>query len=110
LAIARALIKRPKILIFDEATSALDPQTAEYFAATVNQLRGKISMLFITHALPKSLRVDEVVRIGGERPTVVGVASGEAGKDATPEAAPGTHQTPGKATPKTTHPEHGDLT
>ncbi|MES9899664.1 MAG: ATP-binding cassette domain-containing protein [Sedimenticola sp.] len=71
LAIARALTKRPKILIFDEATSALDPETAEHFATTVNQLRGKISMIFITHALPKSLQVDEVVRIGGERATVL---------------------------------------
>ncbi|MES9884198.1 MAG: hypothetical protein ABW185_25410, partial [Sedimenticola sp.] len=60
-----------KILIFDEATSALDPETAEHFATTVNQLRGKISMIFITHALPKSLQVDEVVRIGGERATVL---------------------------------------
>ncbi|MES9882753.1 MAG: hypothetical protein ABW185_17945, partial [Sedimenticola sp.] len=60
-----------KILIFDEATSALDPETAEHFATTVNQLRGNISMIFITHALPKSLQVDEVVRIGGERATVL---------------------------------------
>ncbi|WP_218122632.1 peptidase domain-containing ABC transporter [Propionivibrio dicarboxylicus] len=67
LAIARALLKRPRILVFDEATSALDPETAEHFAATINQLRGKVTMLFITHALPKSLQVDEVVRIGGER-------------------------------------------
>ncbi len=74
LAIARALLKRPKILIFDEATSALDPQTAEHFAATVNQLRGKVTMLFITHALPKNLQVDEVVKIGGDKPTVVGLA------------------------------------
>ncbi|MES9858580.1 MAG: peptidase domain-containing ABC transporter [Sedimenticola sp.] len=71
LAIARALTKRPKILIFDEATSALDPDAAEHFATTVNQLRGNISMIFITHALPKSLQVDEVVRIGGERATVL---------------------------------------
>jgi subfamily B ATP-binding cassette protein HlyB/CyaB len=70
LAIARALLKRPKILIFDEATSALDPQTAEHFATTVNQLRGQVTMLFITHALPKNLLVDEVVRIG-ERVTVL---------------------------------------
>lgn len=74
LAIARALLKRPKILIFDEATSALDPQTAEHFATTINQLRGKVTMLFITHALPKNLNVDEVVRIGGDKPTVVGLA------------------------------------
>ena len=71
LAIARALLKRPKILIFDEATSALDAQTAEHFAATVNQLKGKVTMIFITHALPKSLNVDEIVRISDERITVL---------------------------------------
>jgi subfamily B ATP-binding cassette protein HlyB/CyaB len=65
LAIARALLKRPKILIFDEATSALDSETAEHFAVTINALRGKVGMLFITHAKPASLEVDEVVRLGG---------------------------------------------
>jgi ATP-binding cassette, subfamily B, bacterial HlyB/CyaB len=65
LAIARALLKRPKILIFDEATSALDSDTAEHFAVTINALRGKVGMLFITHAKPASLEVDEVVRLGG---------------------------------------------
>ncbi|MDP2238556.1 MAG: peptidase domain-containing ABC transporter [Burkholderiales bacterium] len=58
LAIARALLKRPKILIFDEATSNLDSATAEIFAKTVNQLKGKVTMLFITHRAPASLRVD----------------------------------------------------
>ena len=69
IAIARALLKRPKILIFDEATSALDGETAESFAKTINQLKGKVTMLFITHALPKALRVDGVLRIdqGGAR-------------------------------------------
>jgi subfamily B ATP-binding cassette protein HlyB/CyaB len=64
LAIARALLKRPKILIFDEATSNLDHETAEHFAKTVNALKGKVTMLFITHALPKALVVDDVIRIG----------------------------------------------
>lgn len=69
LAIARALLKQPRILIFDEATSSLDSNTAEHFAATINQFKGKVTMVFITHALPKNLHVDEVVRIG-ERLTV----------------------------------------
>jgi ATP-binding cassette, subfamily B, bacterial HlyB/CyaB len=57
------LLKKPKILIFDEATSALDAQTAEAFAATINRLKGKVTMLFITHAMPRGLEVDSVLRI-----------------------------------------------
>jgi subfamily B ATP-binding cassette protein HlyB/CyaB len=68
LAIARALIKQPKILIFDEATSSLDVATAEHFCATINQLKGRVTMLFITHALPKNLQVDEIVQLGVPRP------------------------------------------
>jgi ATP-binding cassette, subfamily B, bacterial HlyB/CyaB len=89
LAIARALLKRPKILVFDEATSALDPPTAEHFAATINQLRGKVTMIFITHALPPNLRVDEIVRIGGER---ISILAGE-------NAAKPTHPSPEPARP-----------
>ena len=71
LAIARALLKQPKILIFDEATSSLDATTAEHFAATINQLRGKVTMLFITHALPQALQVDKLIHIGREEPSIV---------------------------------------
>jgi ATP-binding cassette, subfamily B, bacterial HlyB/CyaB len=63
LAIATAFLKNSKILIFDEATSSLDAQTAEYFVQMINQLKGKVMMLFITYALPKILMVDEIVRI-----------------------------------------------
>ncbi len=64
IAIARALLKRPSILVFDEATSALDAPTAEHFAQTINALRGKVTMLFITHGLPKGLHVDAIYRLG----------------------------------------------
>lgn len=64
MAIARALLKQPKILVFDEATSSLDSETAEHFAATINQLKGKVTMLFITHVLPRALLVDKIVEIG----------------------------------------------
>jgi len=66
-AIARALLKRPKILIFDEATSSLDQPTAEQFARTVNQFKGKVTMLFIAHQLPNGLQVDEVIKLGGHQ-------------------------------------------
>jgi subfamily B ATP-binding cassette protein HlyB/CyaB len=76
IAIARALLKRPRILIFDEATSGLDPHTAEQFARTVNQFRGRVTMLFISHQLPKSLQVDRVVTVG-QRGTRIGVVGDE---------------------------------
>jgi len=67
IAIARALLKQPKVLIFDEAVSNLDQQTAEHFAQTVNKLKGKVTTLFITHQLPKGLQVDEAVVLGREK-------------------------------------------
>ena len=74
LAIARALLKQPKILIFDEATSSLDLATAEHFCATLNQLKSKVTMIFITHALPKNLQVDEIVHIGAVSPVSANAA------------------------------------
>ncbi|MFO1401333.1 MAG: peptidase domain-containing ABC transporter [Steroidobacteraceae bacterium] len=64
LAIARALLKGPRILIFDEATSSLDPLTAEQLGRTISALKGRVSILFIAHQLPRSVAVDHVVRIG----------------------------------------------
>jgi subfamily B ATP-binding cassette protein HlyB/CyaB len=66
IAIARALIKRPKILIFDEAVSNLDQHTAEHFAKTINQLKGQVTMLFITHQIPRGLQVDEIIELGDD--------------------------------------------
>ena len=70
LAIARALLKGPKVLIFDEATSSLDAHTAEQIGRTINSLKGRVTILFIAHQMPKTLVVDHTVRIG-EKLTVV---------------------------------------
>jgi subfamily B ATP-binding cassette protein HlyB/CyaB len=71
IAIARALLRRPAILVFDEATSGLDVDTAAAFARTVNRLRGKVTLLFIAHHVPPELVVDHVVRLAGPRRTRV---------------------------------------
>jgi len=63
LAIARALLKRPRILVFDEATSNLDAHTAELFAKTIGTLKGQITLIFITHQLPATLAFDRVIRL-----------------------------------------------
>ena len=68
IAIARALLKRPRVLIFDEAVSNLDLQTAEHFARTINQLKGLATIVFITHQIPRGLHVDEVFTLGGRHP------------------------------------------
>ena len=69
LAIARAMLKRPKVLLFDEATSSLDPHTAERFAQTVNKLKGVATIVFIAHQVPKGLAVDELLTLGAEKAT-----------------------------------------
>jgi len=66
LAIARAMLKRPRVLIFDEATSSLDQATAEKFAQTVNKLNGAATILFIAHQVPRGLAVDEMFVLGAE--------------------------------------------
>ncbi|MCB5184522.1 peptidase domain-containing ABC transporter [Methylobacillus gramineus] len=66
IAIARALLRQPRILVFDEAVSNLDPHTAEQFAQTINRLKGKVTIIFITHQLPKALQVDEAILLGKE--------------------------------------------
>jgi subfamily B ATP-binding cassette protein HlyB/CyaB len=63
IAIARALLKRPRVLIFDEATSSLDPAVAEQIAATIARFRGKVTILFITHRIPSTLAPDRVVEL-----------------------------------------------
>lgn len=49
---------------YAQAISNLDQQTAEHFVQTINRLKGKVTMIFITHQVPKGLQVDEVVNMG----------------------------------------------
>ena len=41
------------------------PQTAKHFTSAINRLKGRVTMPFITHELPKSLVVCETTGRGG---------------------------------------------
>jgi len=68
IAIARALLRRPRVLLFDEATASLDRETAEALGRTISRLRGKVTMLFIAHQVPESLAIDVTARLEPNRP------------------------------------------
>jgi ATP-binding cassette subfamily C protein len=67
IAIARALVREPRLLIFDEATAALDKQGEAAVWRTVAGLRGRTTVVAISHQ-PALLEVaDRVFRIEGGR-------------------------------------------
>ena len=49
IALARALATNPKILILDEVTSALDPETEAEIVNNIASLRGRYTIIAITH-------------------------------------------------------------
>jgi ABC-type multidrug transport system fused ATPase/permease subunit len=61
IAIARALMRDPRILILDEATSALDSVTERHIQAVVDQLRGTRTVVIIAHRLSTVRNVDEIL-------------------------------------------------
>lgn len=69
--IARALYKRPEILVLDEATSALDNDTEKAVMQAIEHLYGKITMLVIAHRLTTIEKCDEIYKIDKEQITKV---------------------------------------
>ena len=61
IAIARALMRDPRILILDEATSALDSVTERSIQDVVDQLRGTRTVVIIAHRLSTVRNVDEIL-------------------------------------------------
>jgi ABC-type transport system involved in Fe-S cluster assembly fused permease/ATPase subunit len=60
-AIARVILKRPKILIFDEATSALDTKTEREIQDSLDQVSADRSTLIVAHRLSTVVNADEIL-------------------------------------------------
>ncbi len=63
LCIARALVRQPRLLILDEATSALDPRSEAAICETLEALRGRITILAISHQTGLASVADRVLRL-----------------------------------------------
>ena len=63
LAIARALIQKTEIILFDEATSALDNETQELIQESIENMKGKYTILIIAHRLSTIKNSDKIIFI-----------------------------------------------
>lgn len=61
--IARALYRKPEVLVLDEATSALDTETEAAVMEAIDSLQGKMTMLIIAHRLTTIKNCDIVYQV-----------------------------------------------
>lgn len=61
IALARTLLKKPKILLLDEPTSALDAESQAIIVHTLSQLRGSVTMVIVGHRLSTIQQADKIV-------------------------------------------------
>tara|TARA_B100000767_G_scaffold275731_1_gene314792 strand:- start:2684 stop:4426 length:1743 start_codon:yes stop_codon:yes gene_type:complete len=63
LAIARAIIKRPKILILDDSLSAVDTETEEKILSNINNISKNITLIIATHRVSSAKNCDKILII-----------------------------------------------
>ena len=66
-AIARVILKAPKMLVFDEATSALDTKTEREIQASLAEISADRTTLVIAHRLSTIVDADEILVLDGGR-------------------------------------------
>jgi ATP-binding cassette subfamily B protein len=58
--LARALYKKPKLLILDEATSAMDRHTEKFILDLLYKLKTEICILWVTHKIESARLADRI--------------------------------------------------
>ena len=66
-AIARVVLKAPKILVFDEATSALDTKTEREIQASLAEISADRTTLIIAHRLSTIVEADQILVLDNGR-------------------------------------------
>ncbi|XP_018651783.1 putative multidrug resistance protein 1, 2, 3 (p glycoprotein 1, 2, 3) [Schistosoma mansoni] len=61
IAIARALVRKPKLLLLDEITSAMDPENERYIQNLLTELSQDCTYLLVTHRLLSTTQVDQIL-------------------------------------------------
>jgi ATP-binding cassette subfamily C protein len=61
--LARAILKRPSILVLDEATSALDSENERLIQEALDRLKGSMTIIVIAHRLSTIRNADQVIVI-----------------------------------------------
>jgi len=64
LAIARAMMKKPDIIVYDEATSSLDSITEQNILAALNKITENRTTIVIAHRLSTVMHCDEIIVLG----------------------------------------------
>jgi len=72
LAIARALVSDPKVLILDEATSALDPESEALVNANIQRIAKGRTMVIVSHRLSSLLDCDLIMVLDRGRTIDIG--------------------------------------
>jgi ATP-binding cassette subfamily C protein len=67
IALARALLQHPSLLILDEATSALDAENESRILEAIHRLRGSLTIVIITHRLSAIVGADLIHVLDGGR-------------------------------------------
>jgi phosphate transport system ATP-binding protein len=57
LCIARALVLEPEVLLMDEPCSALDPMSSRVVEELIQRLRGRLTVVIVTHNLAQARRI-----------------------------------------------------
>jgi ABC-type bacteriocin/lantibiotic exporter with double-glycine peptidase domain len=69
--IARALYKRPEILILDESTSALDHETEQEILKIINNFKNEITIIIVSHKDELIEQCQKVFRIDSNKVSIV---------------------------------------